>query len=217
MPIDPNKSIPSEFVEKLVGEHEKVRPLASPLARTSLWFMCMILVNFLALRLVQEFRPGCYLQLLQNKRFLFEIFTALTASSLLAFASLAATIPGGQTGKGFNVLTISVFASFILFLILGFFLASPTTSTIGSRPHCDIQVLILGLISAVAFFTLIKKGYFRATFGRITLIILSSALVPAALMQLACMYGPWHGLFFHFGPILIIVLLGAVPLVLKIL
>jgi hypothetical protein len=80
---------------------------------------------------------------------------------------------------------------------------------LGKRPHCFVEVLIYGVPILVAGLLLLRR---LAPLGRWSAGFVMGAaagVIPALLMQLACIYIPSHILIYHIAPALAVAVLGA--------
>ena len=93
-------------------------------------------------------------------------------------------------------------------LILGWLETPAETSAAGARSACWLEVLLYGAVGLIALLLMARRAMPRfspvaaCVFGAV------AGLVPAALMELACMYHPHHGLLCHYGPVLLLGVLG---------
>jgi hypothetical protein len=71
-----------------------------------------------------------------------------------------------------------------------------------------MEVVAYGAVCLVAFVLMIRRGVVRFSWKLGMLYGLLAGLVPAALMQLACIYNPVHALMFHYLPAVALVPLG---------
>ena len=81
-------------------------------------------------------------------------------------------------------------------------------SAAGARHACWLEVLLYGGLALIALLLMARRAMLRFSPLAACVFGLVAGLVPAALMQLACMYHPYHGLVCHFGPVLILVVLS---------
>ena len=203
MAIDPNK-----FIDQLVSDLKPTPPLRPPWIRTVLWFSFFSVVTALAILWVQEYRTGFWVQLNQHWRFKVEIISGALLTLSTFYIVFASSIPGEKVNRG---ITLTCLVSFFIFagsLITAFLMVSPEASALGARPFCELEVLIYGGLSMGGLFYLIRNGIIVSYSSKNLLLGFSAGLISALIMQLACMYDPWHGLLFHFVPALLLGALG---------
>ncbi|HEY5552546.1 MAG TPA: hypothetical protein VIK52_11700 [Opitutaceae bacterium] len=199
----------SEFIKGVVATHRPAAPMMLPGKRALGWFALVFVGTAIAMRLDQEFRPGFPAQLLHHPALLIEVVAALAITLLGVYAAFVRVVPGERVPRW------AVTALWVAGIFLGAGLAAefthlaPEASTLGARPHCWTEVLIYGAAGTAAFLLMVRRGWVRFSmlhglgYG-------VAGLVPAALMQLACMYEPVHNMLFHFLPALPVIAIGLV-------
>lgn len=197
----------NEFIRELAASHRPARPLWQPGGRALAWFAAVLVVTTIAMLLRQEFRPGFASQLVAHPVLLVEVLGALALTALAAYAALVHAVPGARMPRAAVAATWTVAILLVAGLIAEFTHLAPESSTLGSRPHCWIEVLAYGAAGTWLMVLLARRGWVRfswlhgAGYG-------VAAIVPAALMQLACMYEPVHNMLYHFLPVLPVLGLG---------
>ncbi|GAB1256417.1 hypothetical protein NBRC116494_09190 [Aurantivibrio plasticivorans] len=81
-------------------------------------------------------------------------------------------------------------------------------SMVGKRDHCLEEVLIYSFPLAVLGGALLRRGYVLNGWLSGAIIGFVSTVIPALIMQLACMYVPMHALIYHLSPAAFVGLLG---------
>lgn len=203
MAIDPNK-----FIDHLVEDLEPTPPLRSPGFRTVISFSFLVVVTALCILWVHEYRPGFWVQLNEHWRFQVEIVSGIALTLSTFYIVFASSIPGEKVNRAVSLTCLVSFSIFAGSLAIGFGMASPESSRLGARPFCELEVLIYGGLSMGGLFYLIRNGIIVSYSSKNLLLGFSAGLISALIMQLACMYDPWHGLLFHFIPALLLGALG---------
>ena len=126
----------------------------------------------------------------------------------LFYVIFASNVSGEKVSASANRLGTILLAVFVGSIVAGFAMESPEASRTGARPLCDLEVLIYGSGALAGFLFLLRKGILGSGNWDRWRIGLSAGLISALTMQLACMYDPWPALLFHYGPTLILALLG---------
>lgn len=198
------------FVKGLATDHRRRRPLMVPSRRALLWYAIAFVISAVLMYFVQVFRPGFASQLLHHPFFLIEIASALLFSFGGAYLLLSHSIPGERGPKRLVVGLYTLAVLFAVGLVASFTSLAPESTTVGARHACWLEVLAYGAICLVVMIVMMRRGFVRFSWSRGMLYGLVAGLVPAALMQLACMYNPSHALVFHYLPTLVLVVLGLV-------
>lgn len=197
-----------KFIEQLSRTHKARRPLPLPGRRAAVWYGASLLFTFLVMRAVQVFRPGFPGQMVAHPVFTAEVFTGLLTAGIAAYLVFLRAVPGEEISRRLLVLFAGVAAVFVGTLALSFTRLAPPSSAVGVRAACHIEVLVYGLITLVALAWMMRRAYPRFSLRTAALLGVGAGLVPAALMQLACMYDPMHALDHHYGPVMILCVLG---------
>jgi len=196
------------FIEDLAGSHRRRRPLLPAPLRALLWFVLAFAVSAGLMHHVQVFRPGFAGQLVHHPFFLLEVLGALLLAAAGAYLAMARAVPGEPISGKILAAFWLLAAVFLLGFGAGFTHFAPETSPVGARHACWLEVLVYGGVCLLAFTILIRRGFVRFSWKTGMLYGLMAGLVPAALMQLACMYDPMHALIFHYLPAVILIPVG---------
>lgn len=199
---------PNKFIDQLVADLKPTPPLRSPGFRTVISFSFLAVVTALTILWVQEYRSGFWTQLNEHWRFKAEIISGIALTLSTFYIVFASSIPGKKINYKVKLTCLVSFFIFSGSLITGFWMASPESSRLGARPFCEMEVLIYGGLSMGGLFYLIRNGIIVPYSSKNLLLGFSAGLISALIMQLACMYDPWHGLLFHFIPALLLGALG---------
>lgn len=201
-----------EFIKELAATNRRRGPLMLPSRRALLWYVMAFIVSATWMYSVQVFRPGFSEQLLHHPLFLLELASALLIAPLGAYVTLVHATPGERVPRAAVLVLWSLATLFFIGLASGFSTLAPETSTVGARHECWLEVLEYGAICLLMFVLMVRRGWVRFSWERGILYGLIAGLVPAALMQLACMYNPMHALVFHYLPATALIPLGLVAM-----
>ncbi len=180
-----------------------------PVIRAGFWAGVFVLISTLGMLSYQSFRPHFFDQMLEHSRFSIEMLSIFLFSSFLIFSLFNFMVPGRKSPNTLWILSeLSLFA-WIISQYLAFGSASPKSSIVGARSFCVEEVLVYGLIGMGFLFYFVWKARFPFKVWQCFLMGLVSGLIPGALMQLACMYSPKHGLILHYTPAVFLGLLAA--------
>lgn len=199
------------FVKELVADHRPRSVLPPPHIRALTWFAAGLVLTLGLLTQVQAFRPGVYGQIVHHPSLLIEILSALAIPAVAATRLLRRVVPGLPDSRRLTVALWCLAAVLVASIALGATPLGPESSHVGARHACWLEVLVYGALLLSILLAAAARGYLRFSAGLGALYGLASGLVPAALMQAACMYDVRHGLLFHYAPA---VLLSGVGLVL---
>lgn len=197
----------SKFIENLVGDLTPSRQWL-PSSRAALWWLLTILANAVVMALIQSYRPNFMKHLLNFPRFGIEIFSSFLFCVVLVYWVYSSLIPGNKISK--VAISIGIISGITLvgMLLMSFFIMSPPASNLGARAHCVEEVFIFGLVGMLSFLYFLKKIDFTVSWEKYIAMGLCAGLIPATLMQMACMYDPTHSLLWHYGPVLLISLMA---------
>ncbi|NCN42446.1 DUF1109 family protein [bacterium] len=192
------------FIHDLVGDLKPTHQWL-PSWRSAAWFSVAFLLNAVLMYFAQAYRPGFFQQLLEFPRFLTEILSAFFLSGFLIFWFFSNLVPGNKLRPALFIFGVVSALIFLVTLVLGFQMASPPKSPLGARPFCVEEVFVYGLLGIVSFLFILRKTHYKISIKNYVLLGVGAGLLPATLMQVACLYSPLHGLLLHYGPILVLV------------
>jgi len=203
-----------QFIRELVEQHKPRRPLLSPALRTLVWALIVLTGTVILTILVQTIRPGCCAQLARYPLLLVEVLTALLIVPCAAYVCFSGTVPGARVPRGARITLWCLSALLLgcLAISCAHTQLSPPSSETGHRHFCCIEVLLYGGLALAGFLVMARRGYLRFSSRRGALMGLMAGLMPAAIMQIACMYNPSHALVFHYAPTALLVCAGIVAL-----
>jgi hypothetical protein len=167
---------------------------------TFLWFFLALVYITSCLLLFGPFRPGWTDQILAHPRFGVELVAGLGASLLFALAGFRLAIPG------LSVRLIQLAGLFLLLIWLGSFMLGvggfPAIegSMLGKREGCVREALILSVPPLMVALFLIRRRFVLHPVRTAASLAGATAIIPAALMQISCMYDPVHIITHHVFP-----------------
>ena len=198
-----------QFLDQLVSDNEGGIKPYSLLRATALWLVLAWGFVVLATLWVQALRPGWFSQLLNHPQFAFETLSGLIAIVLLSLLVFRMGVPASRRRwllVGTVVATVVWISSFIVGLI---YQPALELSMMGKREFCRYETLVFALPPLIlGMFYLHRAWVLNWTLSAFGLGALS-AMLPAWLMQMACMYDPAHILQAHIAPIIVVGLFGA--------
>ena len=202
----------NDFIQNLVNDNTGWKPL--PLTRGVLlgWLIGgFALVSILMAFSFSGFRDGFFAELQQSPQFLIEIVGASIVCSILAALGLMLSVPGSLATyqyprmKVFIPLSLGFLGAYLVYACIH---PALTPSMEGKRSYCLYEALVYGLLLSGVYFRMLLKRVALYPTGAAIAGGIASALIPAILMQLGCMYDPYHALAFHYGPALALGAIG---------
>lgn len=185
-------------IDDLVNDLDPVTPLAHPRKRYFLWLCFHLVLTTLITLGLGPLRNGFEADLL-NPRFFLSFALYLGNFAFLSYLAVFGTIPGALPVNRYK------WGSFLFLILVGvlvfeIFFPAKEVSMEGKRADCAMQILYLSFLPVGHLIYMVRKGipFFSQKLALAT--AFSVGLLPASLMQIACMYDPMHGLKFHLGP-----------------
>ncbi len=172
------------------------------------WFMLSAIFVVAVTRLFGPMRPGVFSQLAAEPRFLLETLLGVIAIlwfSLLAFRS---AVPAGLSRR-FAVAGLVLMTAWLAQYVIGFVSPALEPSQLGKRSYCYFETLVYALPVIVSGLFLMRRLYPLRPMHTALSVGLVAGMLPALVMQLACMYEPAHIMAFHIFPGLLMVGLSA--------
>ncbi len=193
-----------QTIERLAADLEPVRVAADPRRVALFWWLGSCAFVIAIALLVGPIRSNAFEQLASSPRFLMEMLIGLAASVVLSIYAFADAVPGaGRPRTLYAGLTLA--AIWVAAFLVGLEHPALEPSMAGKREFCFEQTLLFTLPPAFAAILWSRRYYVLGPVKVAALLTLASAMLPAILMQVVCMYEPAHILSHHVLPILIIV------------
>ena len=190
------------LIDQLVDELQHGGRALGGANRTALTSMLLLIASVtLAMALLGPFRSNALAQLLSVERFFLESLLGFSAIILLAIATLRSATPG--LSNTYLVAAVVAGLAWVAHMALGLALPTLPASMDGKRAHCFIEVLIYSVPSGLFLLWLAYRRYSLSPYATSLLAGIAAGLLPAWLMQFACMYDAQHGLAFHIFPALL--------------
>ena len=174
-----------------------------------LWSVAAWLLVVAATMWVGPLRPGWLDQLLTNPHFALETLSGLLAIALFSVLSFRMAVPASSRRWLLLAGLVSA-AVWLTSLIVGLWYPALETSMAGKREFCRYETLVYAVGPFLLGMAYLHRGYVINWPASALLIGTLSAMIPAWLMQLACMHDPAHSLPNHLGPIIIVAAVATV-------
>ena len=146
------------------------------------------------------FRAGFADQLVGSARFALEMLMGFGAAACFLHAALAESVPGTDSrwsrwsGWALSIGWLSQF-------LVGFEFPAIDPSMHGKRELCAWEAYLYSVPPLLALVWLQRKRFMLEPVRAIFHGALAAGLIPALMMQIACMYEPGHILKFHVLPV----------------
>lgn len=197
------------LIDTLADGLEAVRPIR-PARWSRAWLLAALVVCGLGLWMLGPFRSGALHDLLHTPRFLFRVLLGAAVMFVLARDGFALAVPNVGRPWRRALPALGLLLGWLLLEVAELWWPSVAPSMHGKRDHCLGEGLLFGTLTLLTGLALARRLWPVHGAWSGALLGLGAGLVPALLMQFACMLAPAHGLSFHLGPGLLQGLVGAV-------
>lgn len=197
-----------QLIEQLVRDLRPVRPVSPPEHAALAWWLgtwCFVVLVALA---IAPLRPGAFAQAATHTRFALESLGGLGASLLIALFAIADSIPA-YARRSLLWSGLGLAGAWCLAYVIGLEYPALEPSMAGKRAECVWETLFYSVPPALAGIGIARRYFVLNPVRSVALITLAAAMVPALLMQFACMYDPAHILTHHLLPIPVLVTAAA--------
>jgi hypothetical protein len=176
---------------------------------TTIWLIAAAFYSTIIIFVSGPMREGGFGNLIRYPMFALETLTASAAIVALAIVTLRSAIPSPVHPLRRAAPAFGLSVLWIAFYVFGLWAPAHPASTLGVRDHCILQGLFFGLPNMALMLYCARS--LLPLWPRLTgaLAGAAAAAIPAAWMQLACMYMPSHILTHHLPPIFELAVLGA--------
>jgi hypothetical protein len=198
-----------ELIRSLAADLRPVRWPGRILPWLAGWLLLAVLFTAAAIAAAGPFRDGAFLPLLSQSGYTTETLVAALTIILMARAALASSIPDPAGPLRLLSWPAAILVIWLGFFVVGLWFPTLPVSQLGHRDHCLAEAQLIALVNLLPLLW-IARGLAPLR-PRLTgaLAGIAAAVVPAAMMQFACMYDPAHILSFHFAPIAMTTVIGA--------
>lgn len=192
-----------ELIQSLKADLTEVTaPL--PLGRVAVLWLVLSSVYVLTLgAAIAPFRPGYDSQLLDSPRFMLEMLMGLGAAACFLYTALAASVPGVDT-RWYRRVGWLLLGGWLSQFALGFEFPTFEPSMLGKRDYCVWEAYLYSVPPLIVLIGMQRRRFVLEPVRAICFGAIASGLIPAMMMQLACMYEPLHILKFHVLPVAVL-------------
>jgi hypothetical protein len=198
-----------QLIEDLAADLTPVRSPGRTARVTALWLVAAMFYTTIIIFVSGPMRPGGFGNLIAYPMFGVETLIAAVSIVALAIATLRSAIPSPGHPLLRIAPAIGLSLLWLAFYVVGLWQPAHPVSTLGVRDHCILQGLFFG-VPNMALMLYYARSLMPLS-PRLTgaLAGAAAAAIPAAWMQLACMYMPSHILSHHLPPIIELAVAGA--------
>lgn len=189
-----------DTIHELVDDLTPTGRPSDPGRRALTWWFVATLATAAVMALVQPFRPGFVGQLISTPRFALESILGLLVCVVMARAAFALGVPDVRSPWRRARWPLALLALWLALFGIALLAPALPPSMAGKRPFCHLEVLVYAVPLTLAGLLVIRRmlPLDAATTGAWT--GFAAGLIPAFLMQLACMHEPWHIIRLHLAP-----------------
>lgn len=197
----------TEQLIRELSEQLTPSPPRWPVLRVALlWLAVTIAYVTVTMVLIGPFRAGALTQLFDHPRFALENAAGFLAIVFWALSAFSASVPGATAHRYLRV-------GFVLLLLWlanffwGYLSPALEPSMFGKRPNCALEAYLYSVPPTIAAIWLQLRRYPLAPVRCAMYAATAAGMIPAVMMQLACMYAPTHILQHHVLPIAVVALI----------
>jgi hypothetical protein len=181
-------------------------PRLWPLRWVTGWWIAGSLVYVCTLTwLLGPFRPGVAEQLSSHPRFALEMALGFGTLVCMAIAAFRDAVPGLDSRLPRRIGWILA-AGWLGNILAGYVAPMLEPSMLGKREHCALEAYLCSLPPTLVAIWLQRRRFPLEPRRSATQAALAAGMMPAVLMQVACMYEPSHILEGHVLPVGVIAL-----------
>jgi hypothetical protein len=173
----------------------------------TLWGLATAIYAAVSMVAMGPFRPGAFTVLLVNPQLSLESALGVAAIVAMTWFAFAQAVPGRTTHLS-ALCAALLTGAWVLVQLAALVHPAIEPSTFGNRPYCIFEMLIYVLPPSVLGAWLIWRRFPLHAARTGAALVAAAGMVPALLMQFACMYVPQHILLAHILPIAPLALIG---------
>ncbi len=187
------------LIESLKADLTPVRPAGSVMTVGLVWLLLSIVYVFSLGATLGPFRPGFAQQLVTVPHFTLEMVLGLAALVTFSLVALLESVPGREA-PGLRKAGWLLLAAWIAQFLIGFAAPALEPSMLGKRDHCVWEAYLYSVPPLLGMLYLQRRRFVLDPVRAVLHAALAAGLLPALMMQVACMHDPAHILAFHVLP-----------------
>ena len=190
-----------DFAEALIDDLTPVRPAIGWLPALLTWTsLAWVFVGVLVLA-TGPLREGAIATLAVSPRYTLEFALAAFGGFAMIAAGLELGVPGHPGTIRLLFPGVALLLGWLALLSYGLLDPVIETGMLGKRALCSVQTFGFAVPPlALALYALRRRALYARTATGV-LVGIGAAAIPAAWMQLACLYDPLHSLLYHLTPV----------------
>lgn len=204
-----NEQDKKQLIDTLVDDLEPVKPTKHVALSAQFWLFATVMLSACLAWMLGPYRDGALGQLMHSKQFTLETIIGIAAIVGLAVAGFRSAIPSATTVVKHVYWPVALLCMWVAFYLYGLSEPALAESELGKRDHCYIETFLMSLVPLLLGLNWAIKKWPVNPMRTGLLLGMASGLMSAMVMQFACMYDPFHALFFHILPGLSVGILGA--------
>ena len=192
-----------DLIDRLKADLSPVRPIASiPVALVG-WLVVSVVYVLLSSSLLGPYRTGVIDQLINQPRFSIEMVVGILAFICFAATAVTESIPG------ISIRWVRRLGWLLAAIWLGHFLLGQQwpalePSMFGKRAHCALEAYLYSVPPLLGMMWLQRNRFVLRPVRATSHAAIAAGLLPALIMQIACMYEPVHILEYHVLPVILL-------------
>jgi hypothetical protein len=197
-----------ELIAQLASQAAPLRPLPSPAARALAWSV-VAMASAAAGIVIFGARPDLDVVMGQTE-FMWPLVAAIVTAGVAAGASLVLAVPGSERSPALRGSSLTLGALWALMLVV--FVVRDGHGFAGAThwPICFIRVIAIGLAPAIVLIGMLRRAAPLRITWTSALAVTAAMAAGAMAAQIVCpIDDAAHALLGHFGPVLVLGLLGA--------
>jgi len=173
------------------------------------WFASAFALAIIIFSLTGPFRSGAVNSLLTSPQFFIETIIGLIAVITLIYTAFEMAIPAPRNKVLILTWPALTLSSWIGLYLFGLTQPALEPSMLGKREFCYVETILYSVPALLLGLGWVKRQWPTEPVQTGALVGVAAGVVPAMIMQFACMYEPMHILTEHILPGLSVGLVGA--------
>ena len=197
-----------QLIDALVRDATPVRWWQRATVSSGVWLVASLIYVAIATLASAPLRDGVFQQLISHPAFALEMATAVLAVVTVTHVAFATGVPGRVSRTRAWTLTGLALTAWLAFFAYGLVEPALTPSMAGKRHLCYVETMTLSLPPLLLGLVMLRRLYPVARSLTGFVVGAAAGMIPAAMMQLACMYIVDHVLTHHIAPIAAVSIVG---------